>query len=166
MPLATWRCPCPRTSPTSPSRFTRYQREEILAALDFPRNPNSFREGVWYSQDSNVDAFFVTLKKSESDYSPTTMYADYPISPELFHWESQSTTSVDSPTGRRYVSGASTVLIFARYQQKDEFGTSPYLFLGPAHYVTHSGDRPIAITWRLDQAIPTDFFALASAVAQ
>jgi hypothetical protein len=94
------------------------------------------------------------------------MYADYPISPELFHWESQSTTSVDSPTGRRYVSGASTVLIFARYQQKDEFGTSPYLFLGPAHYVTHSGDRPIAITWRLDQAIPTDFFALASAVAQ
>ncbi len=29
----------------------RYQREEILAALDFPRKPNSFREGVWYSQD-------------------------------------------------------------------------------------------------------------------
>ena len=30
----------------------RYQREEILAALDFPRNPNSFREGVWYSSDT------------------------------------------------------------------------------------------------------------------
>jgi superfamily II DNA or RNA helicase/HKD family nuclease len=144
----------------------RYQREEILAALDFPRNPNSFREGVWYSQDLNIDAFFVTLKKSESAYSPTTMYADYPISPELFHWESQSTTSVDSPTGQRYASGSSDVLIFARYQQKDEFGTSPYLFLGLAHYVTHTGDRPIAITWRLEQAIPTDLFALATAVAQ
>ncbi len=72
----------------------------------------------WYSQDLNVDAFFVTLKKSESDYSPTTMYADYPISPELFHWESQSTTSVDSPTGRRYLSGSSTVLIFARVPAK------------------------------------------------
>ena len=47
-------------------------------------------------QDHNVDAFFVTLKKSESDYSPTTMYRDYPISPTLFHWESQSTTSVAS----------------------------------------------------------------------
>ncbi|MGI8522978.1 MAG: DUF3427 domain-containing protein [Nocardioides sp.] len=143
----------------------RYQREEILAALDFPRNPNSFREGVWYSAERNIDAFFVTLKKSEADYSPSTMYADYAISPERFHWESQSTTSVESPTGRRYLSGASTVLIFARYEQKDEFGTSPYLFLGPAHYVSHTGDRPIAITWRLETPIPTDFFNLASAVA-
>ncbi len=144
----------------------RYQREEILAALDFPRHPNSFREGVWYSQHLNIDAFFVTLKKSESDYSPTTMYADYPISPSLFHWESQSTTSVNSATGRRYLLGSSTVLIFVRHHQKDEFGTSPYLFIGPAEYVSHTGDRPIAITWRLEQALPTDFFTLASAIAQ
>ena len=144
----------------------RYQREEILAALDFPRNPNSFREGVWYSHDHDVDVFFVTLKKSEADYSPTTMYRDYPISPTLFHWESQSTTSVASPTGQRYVSGSSTVLIFARQQQADEFGTSPYLFLGPASYVSHTGDRPIAITWKLQHAMPTDFFSVASAIAQ
>jgi hypothetical protein len=80
-------------------------------------------------------------------------------------WRSKAATSVDSPTGRRYVSGSSSVLIFARYQQRDEFGTSPYLFLGPAHYVTHTGDRPIAITWRLDRNMPTDFFTIASAVA-
>ena len=144
----------------------RYQREEILAALDFPRMPNSFREGVWYSPDLNVDAFFVTLKKSEADYSPTTMYRDYPISPTLFHWESQSTTSLTSPTGQRYLTGSSTVLIFARQAQLDEFGTSPYLFLGPAHYVSHTGDRPIAITWRLDHVMPSDFFTMASAIAQ
>jgi hypothetical protein len=114
----------------------------------------------------NLDALFMTLKKSKADYSPTTMYRDYPISPELFHWESQSTTSVNSPTGRRYLDGSSTVLIFARQESKDEFGTSPYLFLGPAHYVSHTGDRPIAITWRLDEAIPTDFFTVASAMAQ
>ena len=143
----------------------RYQREEILAALDFPRMPNSFREGVWYSPDHNVDAFFITLKKSEADYSPTTMYADYPISPELFHWESQSTTSVQSPTGQRYLNGTSTVLLFVRHEQKDDFGTSPYLFLGPASYVSHTGDRPIAITWKLKTPMPTDFFQLTSAVA-
>jgi superfamily II DNA or RNA helicase/HKD family nuclease len=144
----------------------RYQREEILGALDFPRNPNSFREGVWYSADHNVDAFFITLRKSEADYSPTTMYRDYPISPSLFHWESQSTTSVASTTGRRYLSGTSTVLLFARHHQKDEFGTSPYLFVGPASYVSHTGDRPIAITWRLEHDLPVDFFNVASAVAQ
>lgn len=144
----------------------RYQREEILAALDFPRKPNSFREGVWYSQALNTDVFFVTLKKSEADYSPTTMYRDYPISPSLFHWESQSTTSLQSPTGQRYVNGTSTVLIFARQEQKDDFGTAPYLFLGPASYVNHEGERPIAITWELEHAMPTDFFTTAAAVAQ
>lgn len=144
----------------------RYQREEILAALDFPRLPNSFREGVLYLPDLNVDAFFITLKKSEADYSPSTMYADYPISRDLFHWESQSTTSVTSKTGQRYLSGSSTVLLFARQEQKDDFGTSPYLFLGPATYVSHSGDRPIAITWRLATPMPTDFYNHAAAVAQ
>lgn len=144
----------------------RYQREEILSALDFPRLPNSFREGVWYSKDLNVDSFFVTLKKSEADYSPTTMYADYPISRELFHWESQSTTSINTATGQRYLSGTSAVLLFARQEPKDEFGTSPYVFLGPATYVSHTGDRPIAITWRLKTPMPMDFFNHASAVAQ
>ena len=144
----------------------RYQREEILAALDFPRLPNSFREGVFYFAERNIDAFFVTLKKSEADYSPTTMYADYPISRDLFHWESQSTTSVNSPTGRRYLDGSSTVLLFVRQEQRDDFGTSPYLFLGPARYVSHTGDRPIAITWKLQTVMPTDFFNHASAVAQ
>ena len=115
--------------------------------------------------ERNVDAFFVTLKKSEADYSPTTMYRDYPISPSLFHWESQSTTSIASKTGQRYVNGTSTVLIFARQEQKDEFGTAPYLFLGSASYVSHQGERPIAISWRLEHAMPTDFFTSASVVA-
>lgn len=144
----------------------QYQREEILAALNFPRMPNSFREGVWHSHELHIDVLFVTLKKSESDYSPTTMYRDYPISPTLFHWESQSTTSVGSPTGQRYLSGSSTVLLFVRHEQKDEFGTSPYLFLGPVHYVSHTGDRPIAITWRLERPMPTDLFSLATVLAQ
>jgi superfamily II DNA or RNA helicase len=146
----------------------RYQREEVLAALDYAslaRKPNSFREGVLYVPELNVDAFFVTLNKSEADYSPTTLYRDYPISPTLLHWESQSTTSVASKTGQRYVTGSSSVLIFAREQKSDEFGTASYLFLGPARYVEHTGDRPIAITWRLDHAMPTDFFTSASVAA-
>lgn len=147
----------------------RYQREEVLAALGYVtpdgRKPNSFREGVLYAPDVNVDAFFVTLKKSEADYSPTTMYRDYPISPTLFHWESQSTTSVESKTGQRYLNGQSQVLIFAREEQRDEFGTSAYLFLGPATYQSHTDSRPIAITWELAHAMPADFFSAATVVA-
>ncbi len=147
----------------------RYQREEVLAALGYAslsRKPNSFREGVLYVPELNVDAFFVTLKKSEADYSPTTMYRDYPISRDLFHWESQSVTSVASPTGQRYVNRTSQVLLFVRHEQKDDFGTSPYLFAGPMTYVSHQGERPIALTWRMAHALPSDFYNAAAVIAQ
>jgi superfamily II DNA or RNA helicase len=149
----------------------RYQREEILAALNhasIQRPPSNFREGVLALKDSSIDAFFVTLNKSEADYSPTTMYQDYAISPELFHWESQSTTSISSVTGQRYLNHwklKSNIFIFARAHKSDELGTSPYLFLGPATYASHTGDRPIAITWKLHYPMPTDMFQAASVVA-
>ena len=119
-------------------------------------------QGVAYSEPLNVDAFFVTLKKSEADYSPTTMYRDYPISPTLFHWESQNATSVASPTGQRYLNGSSTVLLFCRIEHKGEYDTAPYVLLGPASYVSHVGERPIAITWELRHAMPSSFFASAT----
>lgn len=147
----------------------RYQREEILAGLGYAnheRKPTSVMQGVAYAKDRNTDIFFVTLKKSEADYSPTTMYRDYPINPTLFHWESQSTTTVASPTGQRYVNGTSNVLLFVREQEKNEYGTSPYLFLGPARYVSHQGEKPIAITWKLDHPMPADFFHAATVAAQ
>ncbi len=36
--------------------------------------------------------------------------------------------------------------------------TAPYLFLGPAYYVSHEGDRPMAVTWRLKFPIPIRFY--------
>ncbi|HEY3548330.1 MAG TPA: DUF3427 domain-containing protein [Propionicimonas sp.] len=143
-----------------------YQREEALAGLGWAsldRTPKSFMEGVLFQRDRNLDAFFITVRKSEADFSPTTMYRDYPISTTLLHWESQSTTSLSSPTGRRYVDGTSTVVLFVRVAASNDFGTAPYTYLGPAHYVKHEGERPIAITWRLDEPMPAELFAASSA---
>ncbi|WP_395690358.1 DUF3427 domain-containing protein [Nocardioides sp.] len=147
----------------------RYRREEVLAALgdaSLAKPPINFREGVLWVPDLNTDAFFIQLKKSEAAFSPTTMYRDYPISPTLFHWESQSRTAVTSPTGQRYLNGTSTVLLFVRETSVDEYGTgAPYLFLGPVTYVKHEGERPIAITWKLEAPMPIDFFTAAKVVA-
>lgn len=144
-----------------------YTREEILAGLGCTakgRVPTNFREGVLFTHvdDIPVDAFFITLKKSEAEYSPSTLYRDYPISRELFHWESQSTTSVNSPTGQRYLTGGSVPLLFVRQQRDGDFGTAPFVFLGDASYVSHTGDRPIAITWRLRTPMPADLFAAST----
>ena len=82
-----------------------YTRDEILVGLghwSLSVGPISAKVSCICLQ-SKVDAFFVTLQKTEEDYSPTTMYEDYLISHDLFHWQSQSTTSAESPTGQRYI---------------------------------------------------------------
>lgn len=149
---------------------SRYTRDEVLAALgqSTVEKASSLREGVRWDEQHQVDLFFVTLNKAEGDYSPTTMYKDYAISPELFHWESQSTTSAESKTGQRYINHeerGSRIFIFARKEKRSPVGTPPFLFLGPARYVSHTGSRPMAITWRLEKPMPPDFFQTARSVA-
>jgi len=90
------------------------------------------------------------------------MYNDYPISQTLFHWQSQNRTREESETGQRYIHHAkrgSQVLFFVRRRHKDSRGeTAPYTFLGPATYVTHQGERPMSITWRLHHPMPAELF--------
>lgn len=142
------------------SVHAQYTRDEILAGLGhwtIEERPN-FREGVLHLADAKVDAFFVTLNKTEDSYSPTTMYEDYVISHDLFHWQSQSTTTVESATGQRYIRHGElgyTPLLFVREYKKMPSGlAAPYAFLGPAEYVSHEGSRPISIVWRLKAPIP------------
>ncbi len=149
-----------------------YLREEILAAHGFAslrRTPSTMRDGVAWCESVNVEAFLITLKKTETDYSPTTMYRDFAISPELFHWESQSTTSSASLTGQRYVHHrhrGSHILLFVREAKTNALGPAPHVFLGPADYVSHEGDRPMATTWWLRRSMPTEvFMASRDAVA-
>lgn len=147
----------------------QYSLEEVLAGLDYcslERLPSSFREGVLWAEQIQTDAFFITLRKSERDYSPTTMYRDYALSPDLFHWESQNRTSDESPVGRRYLSqrkDGTHVLLFVRESRTNEWrGTQAYTCLGPAMYESHEGSKPIAITYRLRHPMPVDVFRAAS----
>ena len=120
------------------------------------------REGKLRDLPTRTDLFFVTLEKGEDEYSATTRYEDYPISPTLFHWESQSTTSVDSVTGQRYLTHRATgdrILLFVRERRRDPRGeTMPYTCLGYANYVRHESSRPIRITWQLERPMPARFF--------
>lgn len=136
-----------------------YTRDQILVAMDY-MTPGNVREGVKWLPDKKIDVFFVTLNKSDKDYSPTTMYDDYSINEKFFHWQSQSTTSETSDTGKRYinhVTGGSKVLLFVREFKKDDAGTAPYTYLGTANYLSHEGSKPMNVTWRLDAPIPAKY---------
>ena len=149
------------------SIHARYTRQEILAGCgvgDGLKTP-PWREGVYYASDVPADLCAFTLDKTTGQFSPTTRYRDYAISRELIHWESQSTVRGSSPTGARYqehVQRGSHVLLFARLRVDER----AFYFLGPATYVSHEGERPMAVTWQLQHPLPGDLFAeFAAAVA-
>jgi hypothetical protein len=77
---------------------------------------------------------------------------DYAISPLEFHWESQSLTRESSATGQRsihHVERGSRVLLFVRGESRRGGVTLPFLCQGFADCVSHEGERPMAIRWRL-----------------
>jgi hypothetical protein len=136
-----------------------YTQHEILAALGHwtRANQRELREGVLHLPAIKADIFLFTLNKTEQHFSPTTMYQDYAINEHLFHWQSQSTTSADSPTGQRYITQKSrghTILLFGREDKKVNDLSAPFYFLGPATYVSHTGSRPMSITWWLEHPLP------------
>jgi Domain of unknown function (DUF3427) len=148
----------------------KYTRNDVLAALgigDGVTPPHS-REGLTATSDGRYDALFVDLKKSEREYSPTTMYRDYAINRDLFHWESQSTQAPHQPRVRRWIEHherGGSILLFVRETRRSELGTEPFTFLGPVSYVDHRGERPVAFTWKLPEPMPEELFEVARSVA-
>jgi hypothetical protein len=148
------------------SVHARHTVDDVLTAfgiLDFGRTVWK-QTGVIRDERTNSDLFFVTLEKSEREYSPSTLYKDYAISPTLFHWESQSTTTQQSGTGQRYIhhrQRGGNILLFVRDRKKQDGRTMPYTFLGTVDYVSHKGERPISFVWKLRRPMPADFFRRA-----
>jgi superfamily II DNA or RNA helicase/HKD family nuclease len=147
-----------------------YSREEILPALGQAEiggsMPSTFREGVKWCESVKTDALLITLEKDEKDFSPQTRYHDYAINEKRFHWESQNQTSETSNTGVRYrqhVEMGTHVLLFVRrYKSTDIGGAQPWMLLGPAQYVKHTGSKPMAITWDLQHEIPADVWSYST----
>jgi hypothetical protein len=138
---------------------SKYTQTEILAGLGYFSidKMHNVQAGVLYIKELRTDIFFITLNKNEKDYSPTTMYKDYALNEDLFHWQSQSSTTIRSTTGQRYINqkaNGTTVLLFVRENKTINGLTQPYYYLGPVDYVSHEGERPINIIWKLRHPMP------------
>lgn len=140
--------------------YAKYTADQVLASMGVHtvNRKMPFREGVKYVEDKKTDIFFITINKSEKNFSETTLYEDYAISESLFHWQSQSRTSDTSPTGQRYIhqqTNGNTVLLFVREYKTENGISSPFYFLGKANYVSHKGSKPISFVWQLEEKMPT-----------
>lgn len=118
--------------------------------------------GVIHCEDKRIYLHLVTFRKEERDFAPTTRYKDYPVSPTVLHWESQSNTARDHSTGQNYLhfqERGYTILFFARLEKRIDGETAPYIFLGPASsLVSCEGDRPIQMLWELEHPMPAELF--------
>jgi superfamily II DNA or RNA helicase len=138
----------------------RYPKEHILVAFGdstFTKKSSS-REGVLNIADANTQLLFVTLNKCEKQFSATTMYHDYAISPTLFHWQTQNSARPESGRGLAYITHQETkktLLLFVREQSKDENGrTMGFVNFGPVDFVKYEGSQPMNITWKLKHPMP------------
>jgi len=142
----------------------QYTRDEILVGLGLKALVGKFQAqtGWVWIDELNSGLLFVTLDKSEKTFSPTTRYEDFALSPSQFHWQSQSTTGENSPTGQRYVhqrENRAKFLLFVRPTKNDAF-----VFLGPVKYLSHSGSRPMSIYWLLEHPMPAWFFEICASL--
>ena len=138
----------------------RYPKEHILIAFGdsvFSRKSSS-REGVLNIADANTELLFVTLNKNEKQFSATTMYHDYAMSPTLFHWQTQNSAKPESGRGLGYIKqkeNNKTFILFVREQAKDENGkTMGFVNFGPVDFVKYEGSQPMNITWKLKHPMP------------
>lgn len=138
----------------------RYPKEHILVAFGdstFTKKSSS-REGVLSIADANTELLFVTLNKCEKQFSATTMYHDYAISPTLFHWQTQNSSKPNSGRGLGYIKqkeNQKSFILFVREQGKDENGrTMGFVNFGPVDFVKYEGSQPMNITWKLKHSMP------------
>lgn len=137
--------------------YSTYTRAQALVALGYW---NTSSEGATRIKEKKTTCLFITLNKSNNYYSPSTSYHDYSINDTLFHWQSQNSTSEDTTVGQRYIHNKKekeNILLFVREAKEDKYGSIPFMFLGKADYVSHTGNKPMSITWKLYNKIPAKF---------
>ncbi len=149
--------------PCSLELHAQYGSVDILTALGLATMESAGQRGVGVVHCREIKAYIllVTFQKTEREFSPSTMYADYPISRELLHWESQSSTTQAGERGQNlihHMERGYTILVFAREVKKRNGVTVPFTYLGPAERVSYESEQPIKMVWRLRHAMPAEMF--------
>jgi hypothetical protein len=101
---------------------------------------------------------FVTLKKSDKEYSPSTLYEDYAISQLQFHWQSMNKVTKQCDEGLRITQQRNNgwkFILFVRDTKRDEFGnTNAYYCLGLMDFNSCHGEKPLNVVWDMRSKIP------------
>lgn len=137
-----------------------YTREEIFTLVGRQTEEKRMSgsvSGVFNLSEYDTTLLFVTLNKSDKDFSPSTQYDDYVINKDYFHWQSKNTDAHYNKGGRIYIDQPikhNKIVLFVREEKRDGFGnTCPFHCFGLVDYVSSHGDCPMNITWKLEEPV-------------
>ena len=137
-----------------------YTREEIFTLVGRQTEEKRMSgsvSGVFNLPEYDATLLFVTLNKSDKDFSPSTQYNDYVINKDYFHWQSKNTDAHYNKGGRIYIEQPikhNKIILFVREEKRDGFGnTCPFHCFGLVDYVSSHGDCPMNITWKLEEPV-------------
>ena len=124
--------------------------------------------GTQYNMERKFAMVFVTINKSDKEYSPSTRYEDYAISANQFHWQSMNGVRIESEEGQRIIHQPTNgwkYILFVRDAKKDEYGnTNGYYCLGFVDYHSSIGERPMNVVWNMQHSIPGFILEIAKSV--
>lgn len=146
-----------------------YSRPEILAVFGFNGSEQKpvnlvHQAGVEKFDAHDIDLMFVTLQKDPATRSPETLYKDYAISSDRFHWESPASWDLENKNTLRYTDPQRKRWLFVREKEQSDFHGkgAPFTLVGPATYVNATGGRPVQFEWELPIPMPNDLYQQAT----
>jgi hypothetical protein len=111
----------------------KYSKKDLAERLDQP-NLAKVREGIAQCTNSSSTLFFVDLEKlgKEQRFHFNDFFQE-----DFFHWDSQTTQHIDTPTIQQIVKGDLTPHLFVRVVQKIKNVTQPFIYCGRLVFDTH-----------------------------
>jgi Domain of unknown function (DUF3427) len=147
---------CRKGNPPSAFQFlSRRFAEDHLADVfvpDLSIIPEQFHHGIRRLGIRGFELLYFLFDRFQFFQAGYCWHVSSTTSVSVFHWQSQSQTSEESDAGRRYVEQAKngwTFLAFVRPTVEEEF-----VAIGRMEYESHTGSRPMSITWRLSVVAP------------
>ena len=119
-----------------------------------------FNKAVWESghiTPKNRDEQFLLVTLNKQGKIQAHQYHDKFEDPETFKWQSQASTTIKSKKGQ-VILHHEKVHLFVRKNKLENKKAAPFYYLGRIDYQSHSGEKPLDVTWQLQVPLPNSLF--------
>jgi superfamily II DNA or RNA helicase/diadenosine tetraphosphate (Ap4A) HIT family hydrolase len=136
-----------------PELWKEYPRQQIPAFFGTTFSPGNWNAGMVSAGRALV--LLMTLKKG--NLAAGNQYEDHFIDPQTFQWQTQAQTTQNSKHGRiiRGSESGYRVHLFVRPSKLRSTMAAPFIYCGEVRFVDWRGEKPITVTSRLAESVPT-----------